>query len=230
MGAGRPHGTSADDGEPLADVLAGGADGPDGRPSPRRRTLAVALAAAVGVTGAVLVQRQAEPRDAPPAAPVLVLSERGAVVPRLGAAPSPGQLHVGLQLEVVNASSGTMVLTSAELVPGAWEVEVVDDADHRVRSADGRVLRPGWNATLVAHRLVDCTAVTCPGLGPEALVVGVDVDGRHEEHHIDVGLGQVAYGGRLHAAFGHPESACQDVEDATPWDPPFLPLRMPVPR
>ena len=228
MTAGRPHGTSADDGEPLADVLAGGADEPDGRPSPRQRTLAIALAAAAVVTGAVLVQGQAdERRDAPPAPPVLVLAEGGEVLRRLGAGPPPGQLHVGLQLDVVNASGGTVVLTSAELVPGAWDVDVLDDADLPLRSEHGRVLRPGWNATLVVHRLVDCTAVTCPGLEPEALVVGVDRDGRHEEHRIDVGLGQRAYGGQLHGALGHPESACQDVADATPWHPPFLQLRTP---
>ena len=231
MTAGRPHGTSADDGEPLADVLAGGADEPDWRPWPRQRSLAIALAAAVAVPGAVLVQRQAvERRDAQAAPPVLVLAEGSEVLPRLGTGRPPGQLHVGLQLDVVNASGGTVVVTSAELVPGVWEVEVMDDADQRVRSERGRVLRPGWHATLVAHRLVDCAAVTCPGLGPRDLVVDVDRDGRHEQHHIDVGLGQSAYSGRLHGALGSPESACQDVADATPWHPPFLRLRIPSAR
>ena len=227
MSGGSPQGTSASEGEPLADVLAGGADEPDWRPSPRQRTSAIVLAAAVVVTGAVLVQRQAvERRDAQPAPRVLVLAEGGQVLPRLAEGPPPGQLHVGLQLDVVNASGGTVVLTSAELVPGgAWDVEVMDDADRRVRSERGRVLRPGWHATLVAHRLVDCTAVTCPGLGPRALVVDVDRDGRSEQHRIDVGLGQRAYGGQLHGTFGSPESACQGVDDATPWDPPYLRLR-----
>ena len=225
MGAGPPQGTSAGEGEPLADVLAGGADEPDWRPSPRQRTLAVAMAAVAVVTGAVLVQREVDARPRAPAAPVLVLAEGREVLPRLGAAPPQALLHVGLQIDVVNASGGTVVLTSAELVPGTWEVEVVDDADHRVRSERGRVLRPGWHATLVAHRLVDCTAVTCPGLGPQALVVDVDRDGHHEQHRIDVGRQQQAYGGQLQGAFEHPESACQGVDDATPWDPPYLRLR-----
>ena len=222
-----PDRTSADEGEPLADVLAGGADEPDWRPTPQQRTGAIAVAAAVLVTAAVLVQRQAGEPVEVPAPPVLVLAEGAEVIPREAAGAPPGQRHVGLQLDVVNASSQPVQLTSAELVPGRWRVEVLDDTDVPVRAEQGRLLRPGWNATLVAHRLVDCAAVTCPGLGPRDLVVDVDRDGRHEQHHIDVGLGQSAYGGRLHGALGSPESACQDVADATPWHPPFLQLRTP---
>ena len=224
MSAELPHRTSADEGDPLADVLASGDDTPAWRPTPQQRTAAIAVAAAVLVAGAVLAQHQSDgPEPAPP--PVLVLAEGAVVLPRVGAGAPPGQRHVGLQIDVVNRSSREVRLSSAELVPGPWRVEVMDDTDVPLRSEQGRLLRPGWTATLVAHRLVDCTAVTCPGLGPRALVVDLALDGRHERQSIDVGLDQPAYGGKLHETLGRPESACEGVDDATPWDPPFLQLR-----
>ena len=226
MSGGVPHGTSATRAEPLDDVLTGGRDAPDWPPTTGRRTVAVAVAGAVLLTGAVLAQRAASDGPAAPAPPELVLREGSALIPRQRPGP-PGLLHTGLQLEVVNAGALPVLLVGAELVPGAWVVDVVDDADTRVRSGRGRHLRPGWNATLVVHRLVDCAAGAGRDPAPQALVLRLEVDGRRVQERIDVGAEQRAYDGRLDDALGRPEAACAGAPDPGPWTPPVLPLRLP---
>ena len=229
MGGGTPQDTSAPAAEPPPDVLTSGREAPAWCPTPRQRTAAIGLAGVVLLTGAVLVQRRSgDPRDTA-ASSELVLSSSAAVVPRVRPGP-PGQLHVGLQIDVVNTSGHAVVLTSAELVPGAWDVDVLDDADVRVRSERGRPLRPGWSGTVVAHRLVDCTRGAQGAPAPRALVLHSDVDGRDVHQRIAVGPEQRAYAGRLDDALSRPEAACGGAADAGPWTPPFLPLRIPLVR
>jgi hypothetical protein len=217
-----PHGTAAPAAEQLPDVLVSGRDS---RPPLSRRRAAVVVAGAVLATGVAVAQRGST--DPAVAAPVLVLRQGTAALPRVEVLPD-GRLHAGLQLDVVNDGGPAVLLVSAELAPdGGWRVAVADDADTAAQSSRGRLLRTGWHATLVAHRLVDCSAAAPAGAVPAVLVLRLEADGRELEQRIDVGPGQQAYDGRIDDALQRPAGACPGAADPGPWTPPFLRLRVP---
>jgi hypothetical protein len=113
----------------------------------------------------------------------------------------------GLHVELLNTGRTAVELRSVALVPGRWQVEVVDRHE----------LRPGWSAVLDLQREVDCGAAAGDddGPAPRELVVLVAVGGREQVRAVDVGPAQAAYGGRLDDVLGSPRDAC-DLEAAVP--------------
>lgn len=188
------------------DVIAGGSE-PSGAPSPR---LVVGTAVLVLLLAGAVLLRPAGPSGgpAPTADPVrFALHPRSVVVPR-HVPPADGRAAVaGLHLELVNTGEAAVVLSAVRLVPGSWQVQVVDRPQ----------LRPGWSAVLDLRREVDCAPATDHGPVPTELVVEaeVEVGGRRVVRTVDVGPEQDAYEGRLDDVLGDPGHAC-DLEAAGP--------------
>ena len=171
----------------------------DGGAGRRRRS---ALASAAGVTAVVtaLLLGTTVVDRSPEAAPLLAL---------WGAEPVPRDRTVGdrlaeagLHVEVVNTSDLTMVVRGASLVPGAWEVDLVDRA----------LLRPGQTVLLSLHRTVSCDERASYGPAPEHLVVDASTGGGTVAVRLAVD-DPAAYGGRLDDVLRDPGRACVVTDD-----------------
>ncbi len=186
MGADPSHLPRPADRQVSADVLAGG-DEPAGRSA--WRVAAVVLALLVGL--AVV------DRPPPPQAPALGLRD-GEIVPR-DRALDERLAEAGLHVEVVNTGDRVLDLRRAALVPGAWEVDVVDRP----------LLVPGESLVLSLHRTVVCDERASSSPFPEHLVLEARTveDGQDVVVRLPV-ADPAAYGGQLDEALRHPGRAC----------------------
>ncbi len=187
MGADATHRPCPADGQATADVLVGAGDA-----GPGRRT---ALAAAA-VVAALLVGATALDRSPDRPAPVLTL-RAGELVPR-DRTVGDRLAEAGMHVEVVNAAGLAMDVRAASLVPGAWQVDIVDRT----------LVRPGESLVLSLHRTVVCDERASYGPFPEHLVLEARTSG---EDDVVVRLpvaGPSAYGGRLDDALRDPGRAC----------------------
>ena len=207
MGVRAARRTSAQEAEPLSDVLVSGDDEPPLRPS-RTRSLGVAALVLAGAA-AVVVPRVVTGADPQEAVPVeLALAEGSVALPRRDHAPDQGTVLGGVHVEVVNESRAAVRLLSGAVSKGDWQVAVVDDLDAAVDPGGrGRLLRPGWHAVLVLHRSIRCVTGTDHGPVPTSLAVEVEVAGRQHTASIDLRSGRAAEGG-LAALLGAPERFC----------------------
>ena len=183
--------------EPIPDVLCSGSDEGSWRDPGRRRLLTGGLALAVGLAAAASLV----PREGPSAGTDevrLALHPRAVVVPRHVPLSSGRPAVAGVHVEVINQGRRPVVLTSAALVPGTWQVSVID----RTR------LEPGWSAVLALQREVDCARGADLGAVPRELVLEVEADGESLVGHVDVGPAQLAYGGQLDDVLRSPRDAC----------------------
>ena len=187
MGAHASHLPRPADRPVTADVLVAGAERTGRHPS----LWAAAVVAAL-VVAAAAVDRAPAPPD-----PVLVLRE-GEIVPR-DRTLDERLAEAGLHVEVVNAGDRTLDLRRAALVPGAWEVDVVDRP----------LLVPGESLVLSLHRTVLCDEHASYGPSPEHLVLEARTadDGRPVVVRLPV-ADDAAYGGRLDDALRDPGRAC----------------------
>ena len=191
MGAPGTHRSFPAQGQAPADVLAGADEDDLSRAAPWAAALVVAL-----LVGAVVDGRSSEPAPRPLVlrAGELVLRDR-VVDHRLAEA--------GLHVEVVNAGAGALDLRQAALVPGAWEVEVVDRT----------LLLPGESVVLSLHRTVVCDERASYGPVPEHLVLtALAPDGDDLVVRLPV-ADPAAYGGRLDDVLRDPGRACSDEAD-----------------
>lgn len=190
MGADATHRPRPADGRVPDDVLVHGDDGP-----PRRSgwTAAAAVIALAVVAVAVVVPASPGP------APALAL-RAGELVPRdrsVGDRLAEAAMHV----EVVNTGAWALDLQGAALVPGSWQVDVVDRP---------RVV-PGESVVLSLHREVACDAGATYGPAPEHLVLRTRTsDGDETVERLPV-ADPAAYGGRLDDALRDPGRACVDT-------------------
>ncbi len=146
---------------------------------------------------ALLVGAAAVDRPQTPQEPVLVLRD-GEIVPR-DRALVVRLAEAGLHVEVVNAGHRVLDLRRAALVPGAWEVDVVDRP----------VVVPGESLVLSLHRTVVCDERASYSPFPEHLVLEARTadDGQEVAVRLPV-ADPAAYGGRLDEALRHPGRAC----------------------
>ena len=188
MGADATHRSCPADGQSTADVLVG-AD--DDRPSGRTR-----LWTAAAVLGGLLLGATALDRSTEPATPLLVL-RAGELVPR-DRTVDDRLAEADLHVEVVNTGVRTLDLRSASLVPGAWQVDIVDRP----------VMLPGESVVLSLHRTVVCDERASYGPFPEHLVLeATTADGEDALVRLPVAH-PAAYGGRLDDALRDPGRAC----------------------
>ena len=182
MGAQVTHRPQAD--EPPDDVLAGGDEAAGRHPA-----LWVAAAVATVLVGAATVDRSPQP-------PLLVLRE-GELVPR-DRIVDERLAEAAMHVEVVNTSERTVDVGAAALVPGAWEVDVVDRT----------LLRPGESLVLSLRRTVVCDEQASDGPSPEHLVLEARTA---DDEDVVVRLpvrDPAAYGGQLDVALRDPARAC----------------------
>ena len=184
MGAPATHRPGPDGLQDPGDVLAGGDEAAGRHPA-----LLVAAVVAALLVGATTV-------DLSPQAPPLALRE-GELVPRdriVDARLAEAAMHV----EVVNTSERTVDVGAAALVPGAWEVDVVDRT----------LLRPGESLVLSLRRTVVCDERASYGPSPEHLVLEARTA---DDEDVVVRLpvrDPAAYGGQLDEALRDPGRAC----------------------
>ena len=148
------------------------------------------------VVAALLLGAAALHRSPRPDAPLLVL-RAGELVPR-DRTVGDRLAEAGMHVEVVNTGDRTLDLRSASLVPGAWEVEVVDRP----------LLLPGESVVLSLHRTVVCDERASYGPSPEHLVLEATTDD-DEDAVVRLPVADPsAYGGRLDDALRDPRRAC----------------------
>jgi hypothetical protein len=198
---------------PVPDVLASHPAGSGPRPTRRRVRVLGGVGAAAAVAAAALLVPPwlagPAPADAGAEQAPLTLRAGPVVIPRRDAPPVQGRVRGGVHVEVVNTGRRAVLVTSAALVPGTWQVDVVQDGDNAVHpERGGRFLRPGWSAVLVLHRLVDCTGAADHGPVPTRLVVRAELDDRRVSRTIDVGPAQRTYAGGLDDLLSAPEVFC----------------------
>ena len=186
MGADATHRPGPGQGQAPPDVLVGADEGPGRRPA----VWAAAVVAAV-VVGAATVDRSPAPR-----APLLAL-RHGELLPR-DRTVGHRVAEAGMHVEVVNTTDRALDVRAARLVPGTWEVDVVD----------GTLVQPGRSIALSLHRTVVCDERASYGPFPEHLVLEAQTS--HDEAAV-VRLpvaDPAAYGGRLDDALRDPGRAC----------------------
>jgi hypothetical protein len=188
VGADATHRPCPVDGQAPGDVLVGGDD--EGPERPPVLWAAAAVAAAL-LAGATAVDPSPEPDAA------LLALRAGHLVPR-DRILDDRLAEAGMHVEVVNASDRTLDVRGASLLPGAWEVDVVDRS----------LLQPGESVVLSLHRTVVCDERASYGPFPEHLVV----EARTEDDEAALVRLPVAdpsaYGGLLDDALRDPGRAC----------------------
>ena len=188
MGADATHSPGPVAGPAPTDVLAGADD--DRLPRSRLWTAAAVLAALL--LGATTLDPPAGPD-----APRLAL-RAGELVPR-DRTVDDRLAEAGMHVEVVNTGDRTLDLRSASLVPGAWEVDVVDRP----------LVLPGESLVLSLHRTVVCDERASYGPSPEHLVLEARTDD-DEDTVVRLPVADPsAYGGQLDDALRDPGRACR---------------------
>jgi len=186
VGADVTHRTCPAGGQAPDDVLVGADDGRG-----RRTALWAVVAVTAVVVGATAVDSQPEP-----ATPLLTMRE-GVLVPR-DRVVDDRLAEAGMHIEVVNAGDRALDLRSAALVPGTWEVDIVDRL----------LVVPGESLVLSLHRTVDCAEGASYGPVPEHLVLEARTpDDREAVVRLPV-ADAAAYGGLLDDALRDPARAC----------------------
>jgi hypothetical protein len=184
VGADPTHRPCPADGQTPRDVLVGADEAGGRRPAVRAAAVVAAL-----LVGAAAVDRS------PPPAPLLALRD-GDLVPR-DRTVGDRLAEAGMHVEVVNAADLAMDVRAASLVPGAWEVDVVDRT----------LVRPGESIVLSLHRTVVCDERASYGPFPEHLVLEVRTSDDAEAVVVSLPVAD-AYGGRLDDALRDPGRAC----------------------
>ena len=170
------------------DVLAEGDEA--GRRHPVLWAAVVLVVVAAALVGAVAVDRS-------PGVPPPLALRAGELVPR-DRIVAERLAEAAMHVEVVNTSERTVDVGAAALVPGAWQVDVVDRT----------LLRPGESLVLALRRTVVCDERASYAPSPEHLVLEArTADDEDVVVRLPVG-DPSAYGGQLDDALRDPGRAC----------------------